>query len=122
MQNAITWFDIPSTDFERAVTFYSTILDAPVRVQEFNGQTMGFFPMEGKEGVGGALMPPMENFKPSAQGTHVFFPVKDIDKAASKVEQAGGKIAVPKYMLPDVGWIVMILDTEGNSVGLHSPK
>jgi predicted enzyme related to lactoylglutathione lyase len=30
--NAITWFEIPTTDFERATKFYETVLDTELRV------------------------------------------------------------------------------------------
>jgi len=36
------------------------------------------------------------------------------------VEKAGGKIAMPKTQIGEAGWIAVILDTEGNSMGLHS--
>ena len=45
--NTINWFQIPSNDFARAIKFYSTILGHEVKVMDFQGQTMGFFPMAG---------------------------------------------------------------------------
>ena len=57
-KNAITWFSIPTADFDRAVKFYSTILGEAVQVHEFMGRKLGFFPMDGESSVGGDLVPP----------------------------------------------------------------
>jgi predicted enzyme related to lactoylglutathione lyase len=128
MKNAITWFDIPTEDFDRALKFYSDILGQKIRVDTFMGQKLGFFPMEGREGVGGDLVPPhpapsgMGN-RPCSYGTRVYLSCEGIiDEVISRVERAGGKIIAPKFKLGDVGWIAMIADTEGNTVGLHSFK
>ena len=72
MDNVITWFDIPTADFDRAVKFYSDILGREVRVSEHLGQKLGFFPMEGREGVGGDLVPPGLGHKPSADGARIY--------------------------------------------------
>jgi uncharacterized protein len=36
------------------------------------------------------------------------------------VDPAGGMILQPKFSIGEPGWIAMIRDTEGNTVGLHS--
>ena len=127
MKNVITWFAVPTVDFDRAVKFYSDILEAKVTVREYMGQKLGFFPMdEGVamlEGVGGNLVPPSDDFKPSRDGTIVYFSCEGrLDKALSLVEQCGGKIVKPKSNIGEPGWIAVIEDTEGNNIGLHSLK
>ena len=49
MKHAINWFEIPSNDFERAVTFYGTILDAPLRKEVLGGTPNGVFAYEQNE-------------------------------------------------------------------------
>ena len=121
MDNVISWFDLPTEDFDRAVKFYSAILGKEIRVESFMGQKLGFFPMEGREGVGGDLVPPGMGAKPCDHGTRVYFSCEGIlDEVIARVEKAGGKIAMPKTQIGEAGWIVIIRDTEGNSVGLHS--
>jgi predicted enzyme related to lactoylglutathione lyase len=123
MKNVITWFDIPTEDFDRAVKFYSAILGKEIRVDTFGGQKLGFFPMDGMEGVGGDLVPPGMGNKPCANGTRVYFSCEGmIDEVIGRIEKAGGKIITPKFKMGDAGWIAIILDTEGNSFGLHSFK
>ena len=44
MNNALNWFEIPSTDFDRAVMFYSTILEAPLRREVIAGTPNAILP------------------------------------------------------------------------------
>lgn len=121
MKSAINWFDIPTADFDRAVKFYSKILAQEIRVGEHMGSKLGFFPSEGREGVGGDLVPPNPHSAPSATGTRVYLNCEGrLDAVLSRVEAAGGKIINPKFSIGEPGWIAIIADTEGNTVGLHS--
>ena len=120
-KNAINWFDVPTADFDRAVKFYSTILGVEIKVSEHMGQKLGFFPCEGpNEKVGGDLVPPGWG-KPSATGTCVYLNCEGkLDEVIGRVEPSGGKIVRPKMSIGEHGWIAMIQDTEGNTIGLHS--
>ena len=42
MANQIVWCDITVLDLDRAVKFYSAVLDRQVTKQEFPGTTLGF--------------------------------------------------------------------------------
>lgn len=121
MKSAIAWFDIPTLDFERAHTFYSTILGQTLEIEDFMGQKLGYFPMSSDGEVGGDLVPPDPTFIPSSQGTRVYLNCEGkLDEVISRIELAGGKIVRPKFQIGDQGFIVIIQDTEGNIVGLHS--
>ena len=123
MQNVITWFDVPTLDFDRAIKFYSTILGESVRVDDFMGQKLGFFPMEGKEGIGGDIVPPSPEYIPSTQGTRVYLSCEGkLNEVLGRVVAAGGVILQPKNSIGEMGWIAMIMDSEGNTIGLHSFK
>ncbi len=92
-------------------------------METFMGQKLGFFPMEGREGVGGDIVPPGLGNKPCGHGTRVYLSCEGVlDEVIARVEMAGGKITMPKTALGQAGWIAMIMDTEGNGVGLHSFK
>jgi uncharacterized protein len=123
MPNAIiNWFEIPATDFDRAVHFYNTILGVEIRKDTFMGVPNGFFPMESGE-VGGAIVQG-ENNMPGTTGTTIYLNAVDadqLDKILEKVEPAGGKVLMPKTAIGDPGFIGTILDTEGNRIGLHAP-
>ena len=123
--NVIVWFDIPTEDFDRAVKFYSDILGAKVKVDKSMGQKLGLFPMPSDPkgpGVGGDIVPPGVGNKPSSQGTRVYLNCAGkLDEVAGRVEKAGGKIVQKKFSIGQMGWIVLIKDTEGNVIGLQSP-
>jgi predicted enzyme related to lactoylglutathione lyase len=118
MDNSINWFEIPVTDLARAAKFYSEILGVEVKVTKEMDTDMGMFPMDGSN-VSGALV--IGYSKPSVDGTRVYLNCNGkIDEVLSRVEAAGGKIDTPKTKIGEYGWTAMIVDTEGNMLGLHS--
>ena len=122
MANAINWFEIPATNHDRAVNFYSEVLGAPLQPMEMAGIKMAFLPMEG-EGVGGSVCTG-EGYKPSTDGAVIYLNGgENLDNPLSRVEKAGGKIVMPKTKISDeIGYMAFFIDTEGNKVAFHSPK
>lgn len=122
MASVLNWFEIPTIDFDRAVTFYSTILEGDFHKMPMNDEMLAFFPMEG-EGVGGALVSSPRS-EPSDKGTMVYLNSgDDLAPILARVEPAGGKVVVPKTQVTeDIGYVAVFQDSEGNLVGLHSPK
>lgn len=118
--NAINWFDLPATDIDRAIQFYSTILDKPVKKDEFNGMPHGIFPSDAS-GVGGALVLSPNHVPADDRGAIIYLNVGDLDGILSRVEGAGGRVILPKKAIPPQGFIAWIRDSEGNRVGLHQP-
>jgi len=47
---------------------------------------------------------------------------EDLSLPLSRVEQAGGKIIVPKTSIGENGFMAHFIDTEGNRVAFHSMK
>jgi predicted enzyme related to lactoylglutathione lyase len=123
MTNAINWFEIPATDFERAKKFYEAVLNINIMEMPFPHGKYGMFPFDmEKGGVGGGIMQ-SEGFNPSAEGTVVYLNGgDDLSLPLSKVESAGGKIIMPKTSIGQNGFMAQIIDTEGNRVALHSMK
>ena len=75
---------------------------------------------EDNNGVGGALVE-MKGAKPSAEGVTLYLNGgDDLSAPLNRVEQAGGKIIMPKTDIAENGFMAQILDTEGNKVALHS--
>jgi len=122
MLNAINWFEIPVTDFTRAKKFYETILGVEIMEIPFPGGRYGMLPADMNSGVGGGLAQG-EGFEPSDKGTIVYLNGgEDLSVSLSKVEQAGGKIIMPKTSIGENGFMAHFIDTEGNRVALHSMK
>jgi len=116
----IHWFDIPSQDLLRAIEFYSKIFDIKIRMGEHLGRKLGFFPVEGRKDVAGAILAPESENTPSRTGTRVYFRCEGrLNGVLSRVEPAGGRILQDKVNIGDAGWIAFIEDTEGNVIGLH---
>ena len=47
--------------------------------------------------------------------------LESIDDIASKVEGSGGRVSIPKFSVPGVGWVGYFEDTEGNTFGALEP-
>jgi uncharacterized protein len=121
-RNALNWFEIPSNDFERAKKFYETIIGGSMFTMKMGDADMAFFPMDEGE-VGGAVIF-HKDAKPSAEGTMVYLNAHpDLSVILSRVEKAGGKVVFPKTQItPEIGFMAVFLDSEGNRVALHSRK
>ncbi len=123
MANAINWFEIPSVDFERAVTFYNTILGIELRKELFNSVPNAIFPGSETEVAGAVIQD--DNVRPSTSGAVIYLNAgnaDNLDNVISRIGTAGGKVLLPKTDIGDPGFIALLLDTEGNRVGLHSPR
>ncbi|BAO43736.1 VOC family protein [Thiolapillus brandeum] len=122
--NAVGWFEIPVTDMERAIGFYETVLGYTLERHKLEAIDMAWFPMS-PEGYGamGSLVFNEEFYKPSIEGTLVYFssPSGDLRNELDRIEAAGGKILVPRRAISDeYGYMAICLDTEGNRIALHS--
>jgi predicted enzyme related to lactoylglutathione lyase len=125
MKNAVNWFEIPVTDYQRAKTFYQTILGAAITDMPMPEENVeyGIFPYDQENmGVGGAIMK-MDKMIPSKDGSTVYLNGgEDLNVALNKVVAAGGEVFIPKMAIGENGFIAQFIDTEGNRVALHSMK
>jgi predicted enzyme related to lactoylglutathione lyase len=123
MKNAISWFEIGTTDLNRATTFYETIFGIKLNPLDLPDIKMRMFPIDDMMGVGGALVDSGGFHKPSVtDGPLIYLNGNpDVQNILDKVEAAGGKIMMPKTEIsPEYGNMAVIIDTEGNRIGLHS--
>ncbi len=123
MNNAMTWFEIPALDYDRAKTFYTTILGLEITDMPMPDGKYGFFP-HNKDGYGsgGGIMQ-HESMKPTTDGPNLYLDAgEDLSIALAKVEPAGGKIIQPKMAIGENGFMALFIDTEGNKIALHSMK
>ena len=120
MENLINWFEIPATNYNRAVSFYKSILALDIKETEMFGTKMGFFPSDGKN-VSGAIVQG-ENYKPSSDGVIAYLNGgNDLQAILDKVANNNGKVIVPKTQIsPETGFFGMFIDTEGNKMAVHS--
>jgi uncharacterized protein len=121
--NAINWFEIPVTDFDRAHHFYQDMLGIEMPANAANGYKMGYFPSLIAGKVNGAICFG-EGYIPSGAGSLLYLNAgPDLSIALNKVHDLGGRILVPKTMIDENnGFYAFIVDTEGNRIALHSDK
>ena len=123
MKNAISWFEIPTTDINRAQKFYETIFGISMMPMDLPNIKMRMFPLDDMMSqVGGALVDSGGFYKPSTtDGPLIYLNANpDVQLVLDKVEAAGGKIMVPKTQIsPEYGYMAVITDTEENRVALH---
>ena len=124
MNNAISWFEIPTTDINRAQKFYETIFGITMMPMDMPNIKMRMFPLDDMmTQVGGALVDSGGFHKASAtNGPLIYLNANpDVQHVLDKVVAAGGSIMVPKTEIsPDYGFMAVFMDTEGNRVALHS--
>ncbi len=125
MKNAISWFEIPTTDIDRAQKFYETIFNMKMNPLEFQNIKMRMFPIDNPmEGIGGTLVQMTDDFyKPSStDGPLIYLDGNpDVQIILDRIEAAGGKILVPKTKISDeYGDMAVFIDTEGNRIALHN--
>jgi predicted enzyme related to lactoylglutathione lyase len=120
-RHAITWFEIPVRELDRAQRFYEAVLERPMKRETLGSEQMALFAADA-EGVQGCLNLGAEAIAPSAAGTRVYLDASpSIDAALARVARAGGRVVTPKVALPEgMGFFGHIADTEGNVVGLHA--
>lgn len=123
MPNAINWFEIPTTNLDRAKKFYETILG--VAMMPMPGpRPMAAFPADWTKGELSGCLVQGEGAVPTTSGVLLFLACgADLSPALGRVEKAGGKVLLPKTKIPmqEAGSMAIILDPEGNRIGLHSP-
>ena len=123
LDNAIGWFEIYVDDIERATAFYEGVFAQTLTRQAMgpNGPEMAMFP-GGPDGTGacGALVQMPQMRKPSTDGVLIYFSCDDCAVEQGRAEQFGGQVWGNKFPIGDRGFIAIIVDTEGNQIGLHS--
>lgn len=125
-KNPFTWVEIYVDDMGRAQKFYEAIFNIQLTalpMPEGSGEMeMLSFPWaQGESNISGALVK-MEYMKPGTGGTLVYFACDDCSIEESRVENAGGKVVQAKMPIGDYGFCSMFVDTEGNTIGLHSKQ
>ena len=124
--NPVGWFEIYVAEMDRAKAFYADVVGAGFSAAPVAGEgpdagmEMVFFDADdSKAGAPVALVRhPMR--PPELHGTLVYFSVDDCATAAARATARGSKIYVEKQSIGEMGFIAIVGDSEGNSIGLHS--
>lgn len=124
MDHTVVHFEIPANNVEKLRKFYAELFGW--KIEKMPGSmdywVIGTVPVDEKmtplrPGVNGGLY---KKERPENKPVN-YISVESIDKYMEKVKALGGKIVQPKQEVPDVGWIAIALDPEGNQVAMLQP-
>jgi predicted enzyme related to lactoylglutathione lyase len=109
----VVHFEIPADQPERAIEFYSKIFGW--QFQKWDGP-MPYWMINTGEGPGinGGLLPRQHPGQTNVNTAGV----ESLDETVKAVEEAGGKIILPKMAVPGIGWLAYAADPEGNHFGM----
>ncbi|MBI2971026.1 MAG: DUF1059 domain-containing protein [Candidatus Aenigmarchaeota archaeon] len=118
----VVHFEIPADNVARAQQFYSSVFSwqisrAPMPGPEYylittTATDKKNMPVEAGS-INGGMMKRM-----AKEGPVVVVNVNSLDAALKKVQQAGGKVVMPKMQVGDIGLYARVMDTEGNVIGV----
>lgn len=120
--HALNWFEIPALNLDRAFAFYEQVLSGRVRKGTFGQGELILFdvPFASGEAVGGSIVV-RTDLVPTADGPVIYLNAfGQLHVAVNKVAPAGGQVLVPLINLGKFGFAAIILDSEGNKIGLLS--
>lgn len=113
-RHTVVHFEIPAHDTQKVSAFYQDLLGWKITPSGFGGYMMVETAPQG-QGVNGGLVSKQES--PQACPLN-YVDVESVDEYADKAARLGGKVATPKMAVPGMGWFSVVLDPEGNPLGL----
>lgn len=120
MNNPVAWFEIYVQDMTRAKAFYESVFGVQLTKLDATEFEMWAFTMnQAGYGASGALIK-LPGYPSGANSVIVYFSCADCAVEAGKAAKAGGRIETPKKSIGQYGHIALVVDTEGNMIGLHS--
>lgn len=120
--NPVGYFDINVADLDRAKRFYEKVFNLKLTDAPAEWGKQSFFPFSPEsQHISGALVEKAD-FAPSGNNTIIYFETEDNTAEEQRIEKAGGKVVQPKINIGEFGFVSIFIDTEGNTVGLHSRK
>lgn len=121
MPNLVAHVEIPVTDMDRAVAFYTTVFATDLERQTIDGYDMALFPASEGQGATAALAKG-DVYRPSKEGAIVYLRVADIRATVARAEAAGGSVLYPVKDVGEFGLVGEIADSEGNRIALSQQR
>lgn len=123
--NPIGWFEIYVQDMSRAKAFYEAVFQGKLTelknpaTENLPGIEIWAFPSSMESyGAAGALV--RMSGCSSGGSTLVYFSCEDCSIEAARAAAYGGNVFKEKMAIGEYGFIALVVDTEGNMIGLHS--
>lgn len=119
-EGLFTWVDLTTGDTEAARRFYSGLFGWEARdIPTPMGPPYTMFSIEAGVVAGMGPTPPGSSM-PATWSSYIN--VADLDRVASRVAGAGGRVVMPAMQVMDQGRMAMIADPSGAVVGLWQPE
>jgi uncharacterized protein len=120
----LCWTDIPVSDLDRAIKFYTAVLGQEVRRMSESGIDYGLLPHQEQNASGclcvGSDSVGNEN-QPSQIGPLIYLSVEGrLNDAVKAARTNGGKVLEERQQIGPHGVRAIIIDSEGNRLALHS--
>jgi len=118
--NPVGWFEIYVQDMARAMAFYETVFETKLSQLDSPGVAMWAFPGNSERyGVPGSLVQ-ASGMPSGGNSVLVYFSCADCAVQAARAAKAGGRVQKEKFSIGRYGFVALVTDTEGNTIGLHS--
>ncbi|PYK90932.1 MAG: VOC family protein [Verrucomicrobia bacterium] len=122
--DTLCWTDIPVTNLDRAIKFYSAVLAKEVRRLSESRMEYGLLPHE-EQNASGCLVVRGDSGgvdnRPSANGPLIYLSVEGrLDEAVETARKNGGKVLRARQKIGEHGFRAVIIDSEGNRIALHT--
>lgn len=120
--NPVGWFEIYVQDMNRAKAFYEAVFELTLSELNTGDDSMQMLSFPGemdRYGAVGALVQ-MADCPSGGSGTLIYFSCEDCAIEAARAAKLGGQLFREKFSIGEYGHIALIVDTEGNMLGLHS--
>lgn len=120
--NPVGWFEIYVNDLTRARAFYEAVFQTTLSelpVPDPNVEMWAFPYNDTDLGAAGALVR-IDGCPAGGNSVLVYFSCEDCAVEESRVAPNGGKVCKPRFSVGKWGFISLVMDTEGNMIGLHS--
>lgn len=122
MKNPIGWFEIYVDDMAKAKSFYEAVFEC--KLEPLNSPEVELWCFPGDQNAYGAMgaLVKMEGCTAGGNSTIVYFACDDCAIQQARSAEHGGKVLKEKFSIGEYGFIALVTDTEGNTIGLHSMK
>lgn len=112
MSNILVHFEIPGDDPEALAEFYRNLFGWKIQKAPMDYWLIETAP--GGQGIGGGMM----KRQAPEQGPVNYVGVESVDVYRERAEQLGARVILPKQAVPGVGYFSIILDPQGNPLGM----
>jgi uncharacterized protein len=122
--DTLCWADIPVTNLDRAIKFYSAVLGQEVKRLSEGDTEYGLLPHEDQNASACLCLRSdsggVDN-RPSANGPLIYLLVEGrLNQAVEAARKNGGKILRERQQIGEHGFRAVIIDSEGNRIALHT--